>query len=140
MASETIEHVIVDFANSSISNNNTAISSTKFRWDKRTKSGTLDKMFSKLQGQKEFSNRDFNADKIQYYEKFRKGMACIYEHQPSCFRLDLLNSDVSSYELKISKDLIKKGYLRVHEKIKELRQNFQNILAGRRSGSAKISD
>ena len=28
----------------------------------------------------------------------------------------------------------------MHEKIKELRQNFQNILAGRRSGSAKISD
>ena len=28
----------------------------------------------------------------------------------------------------------------MHEKIKELRQNFQNILAGRRSGGAKISD
>ena len=28
----------------------------------------------------------------------------------------------------------------MYEKIKEPRQNFQNILAGRRSGSAKISD
>ena len=51
-----------------------------------------------------------------------------------------LNSGVSSDELKTQKDLIKKGYQRVNEKIKELRQTFQNILAGRRSGSAKISD
>ena len=28
----------------------------------------------------------------------------------------------------------------MHEKIKELWQNFQNILVGRRSGSEKISD
>ena len=51
-----------------------------------------------------------------------------------------LNSGVSSDELQTQKDLIKKGYQRVNEKIKELRQTFQNILAGRRSGSAKISD
>ena len=51
-----------------------------------------------------------------------------------------LNSGVSSDELKTQKDLIKKGYQRVNEKIKELRQTFQNILAGRRSGSAIISD
>ena len=51
-----------------------------------------------------------------------------------------LNSGVSSDELKTQKDLIKKGYQRVNEKVKELRQTFQNILAGRRSGSAKISD
>ena len=66
-------------------------------------------------------------------------MACIYEHQPSYFGPESLNSDVSSDELKIQKDLIKKGYQRVHKKIKELRQNFQNILAGR-SGKAKICD
>ena len=51
-----------------------------------------------------------------------------------------INADVSSDELKTQKDLIKKGYQRVHEKIKEFRQNFQNILAGRRSGGVKISD
>ena len=28
----------------------------------------------------------------------------------------------------------------MHEKIKELRENFKNILAGRRSGGAKIND
>ena len=77
---------------------------------------------------------------VQQYEEARKIMAHIYEDQPSYFGPESLNSDVSSDELKIQKDLIKKGYQRVHEKIKELRQNFQNILAGRRSGSAKISD
>ena len=90
----------------------------------------------------EFSKRpeDFNAGKFQQYEQVRKGMTCIYQHKPSYFGSESLNSYVSSDELKIQKDLIKKGYQRVHEKIKELRQNFQNILAGRRSGGAKISD
>ena len=72
---------------------------------------------------------------VKQYDEVRKIMAHIYEHQPSYFGPELLNS-VSSDELKIQKDLIKKGYQRVHEKIKELRQN---ILAGR-SGSVKISD
>ena len=74
------------------------------------------------------------------FSTIRKGMTRIYQHQPSYFVSESLNSDVSSDELKIQKDLIKKGYQRVHEKIKEFRQNFQNILAGRRSGGAKISD
>ena len=65
-------------------------------------------------------------------------MARIYEHQPSYFGPESLNSEVSSDELKIQKDLIKKGYQRVREELKELRRNFQNILAGRRSGSARI--
>ena len=77
---------------------------------------------------------------VQQYEEARKIMAHIYEHQPSYFGPESLNSDVSSDELKIQKDLIKKGYQRVHEKIKELRENFKNILAGRRSGGAKIND
>ena len=34
MASETSEHVIVDFANSNTSNNNTAAARTRFWWDK----------------------------------------------------------------------------------------------------------
>ena len=33
----------------------------------------------------EFSNKDFNADKVQQYEEVRKGMARIYEHQSSYF-------------------------------------------------------
>ena len=72
----------------------------------------------------ELSNKAFNADKVQQYEEVRKGMGRIYEHQPSHFGPESLNSDVSSDELKIQKDLIKKGYQRVHEKINELRQEI----------------
>ena len=43
-------------------------------------------------------------------------MARKYEHQTSYFGLDSLNSGVSSDELKIRKDLIKKAYQRLHEK------------------------
>ena len=68
----------------------------------------FDKIFRKLQGQKEFSKKDFNADKIKQYEEVRKEMACIYEHQPSYFGPDSLNSDAFSDELKIHKDLIKR--------------------------------
>ena len=82
------------------------------------------------------SNQDFNADKVQQHEQARERTARIYEHQPSYFGPGSLNSDISSDELKIQKDLMKKGYQRVHKKIKGLRQNFQNFLAGRR----KISD
>ena len=56
----------------------------------------------------EFSNKEFKADKVQQYEEIRKGMARIYEHQPLYFGLESLNSDVSSDELKIQEDLIKK--------------------------------
>ena len=54
-------------------------------------------------------------------------MSRMYEYQPSYFGPESLNSDVSSDELKFPKDLIKKGYQRKHEKIKEFRKNFQNI-------------
>ena len=64
----------------------------------------------------EFSNKDFNADKVQQHEEVRKEMARKYEHQPSYFGLESLNSGVSSDELKIRKDLIKKAYQRLHEK------------------------
>ena len=37
MASETNEHVIVDYANSKTSNNNTVTASTRFQWDKKQK-------------------------------------------------------------------------------------------------------
>ena len=64
------------------------------------------KCLAKCKAKIEFSNKDFNVDKVQQYEEVRKGMAHIYEHQPSYFGLESLNSDVSSNELKIQKDLI----------------------------------
>ena len=118
MASKTSEHVIVDFANSNTSNNNTVTASTRFRWNKEQKVENFIKCFANYKAKMEFSNKNFNADKVQQYEEVRKGMAPIYEHQPSCFGPESLNSHVSSDELKIQKDLIKKGYRRVHEKSK----------------------
>ena len=53
----------------------------------------------------------------------------LYEHQPSYFGAESLNSDVSSDELKIQKGLIKKGYQRVHEKIKELTKKLPKYLS-----------
>ena len=40
------------------------------------------------------------------FSTIRKGMTRIYQHQPSYFVSESLNSDVSSDELKIQKDLI----------------------------------
>ena len=40
------------------------------------------------------------------FSTIRKGMTLIYQHQPSYFVSESLNSDVSSDELKIQKDLI----------------------------------
>ena len=135
MASGFIEHVIVDLANSNTSNN-TVTASTRFRWDKEQKvENLMIRCLANCKAKMEFLN---NTDKVQQHEEVRKGMARIYEHQPSYFGPESLNSEVSSDELKIQKDLIKKGYQRVREELKELRQNFQNILAGRRSGSARI--
>ena len=107
MASETSTHVIVDFANMNTSNNNTVTASTRFRWDKEQKVENLIRCLANYKTKMEFSNKDFNADKVQQYE-----------HQPSYFGPKLLNSYVSSVELKIQKGLIKKGYQRVHEKSK----------------------
>ena len=140
MASKSSKHVIVDFANSNTSNNNTVTASTRFRRDKEQKVENLIRCSTNYKGKMEFSNKEFNADKAQQYEEVRKGVTRTYEQQPSYFGPESLSSVVSSDALKTQKNLIKKGYQRVLEKIKELRQNFQNILAGRRSGNAKISD
>ena len=67
-------------------------------------------------------------------------MARIYEHQPSYFGPQSWNSDVCSDELKIQKDLIEKGYQRVHEKTKNWDKTSEIPVSAGRSGSAKISD
>ena len=77
MPSETSEHVIVDFANSNTSNNNTVTVSTRFRWDKEQKVENLIRCLANYKAKMEFSNKDFNADKVQQYEEVRKGMARI---------------------------------------------------------------
>ena len=72
MASETSENVIVDFANSNTSNNNTVTASTRFRWDKEQKVENLIRCLANYKAKMEFSNKDFNADKVQQHEEVRK--------------------------------------------------------------------
>ena len=61
MASESIERVIVDFANSNTSNNNTVTASTRFRWDKEQKVGNLIRCLANYKAKMEFSNKDFST-------------------------------------------------------------------------------
>ena len=72
MGSETSEHVIVDFANSNTSNNNTVTTSIKFRWDKEEKVENLIRCLTNYRAKMEFSNNDFKEDKVQQYEEVRK--------------------------------------------------------------------
>ena len=65
MASESSEHVIVDFANSNTSKNNTATASTRFPWDKEQKVKNLIRCLANYKAKLEFSNKDFSADKVQ---------------------------------------------------------------------------
>ena len=103
MASKSSKHVIVDFANSNTSNNNTVTASTRFRRDKEQKVENLIRCSTNYKGKMEFSNKEFNADKAQQYEEVRKEMAGTYEHKPSYFGPESLNSVVSSDALKTQK-------------------------------------
>ncbi|PFX17413.1 hypothetical protein AWC38_SpisGene18254 [Stylophora pistillata] len=98
----------------------------------------------------EYRNVDFNADKNKQYGAVRKAMAREYssgdvdlfgpeettaipEDVEESQRKELVEKDKSE------KALIKKGFSRVMEKIKELRQKFSNaVTMGSRSGSRKL--
>lgn len=96
----------------------------------------------------EYKNCDFNADKVKQYEAVREAMARIYKHEPTYFGppeiTATLEGDGESEEdidkrLQREKPLIKKGYTRIQEKIKDIRQNFATaVTTGSRSGSGKI--
>jgi len=100
----------------------------------------------------EYKNIDFNADKVKQYEAVREAMARVYEEEPTFFGPPVITpmpapvDQVDEGEMaeiqrrqKIDKELIKKGYTRVQEKLKEIRQNFASaVISGSRSGSGKI--
>ena len=72
MAFKTSEHVIVDFANSNSSNNNPVTASTRFQRNKEQKVENLIRYLANYKVKMEFSNKEFNANKVQQYEEFRK--------------------------------------------------------------------
>ena len=78
----------------------------------------------------DYQNIDFNGDKVKQYEAVREAMARIYE-EPSFFgapfirptpvkEVDQEEGAAVEKQRKIDKDLIKKGYTRIQEKIKEI--------------------
>ena len=76
MASEASEHVIVDFANSNTSNNNTFTSSTRFRCDKVQKLETLIvRCLASYKAKMESSNKDLRKTKFGSMSKSGKEWA-----------------------------------------------------------------
>ena len=142
----------------SIADKTSANSAKRFRWDKDDKVINLIRCLANYKSQMEFNNCDFNADKVKLYEAVRIAMAKIYQSDPSQFGPSSLVSSslfstkddslteeerLEKHKLKEQheqeKKLIKKGYQRIHEKLKEIRQNFSiAVTTGRRSGSGKI--
>ena len=132
-----------------------AFASTK---EKRFQYNTADKIenlihcLGNYKAQMEYKNIDFNTDKVKKYEAVREDMARIYEEKPTFFGLPVITpmpapvDQVNEGEIaeiqkrqKIDKKLIKKGYICVQEKLKEIRQNFASaVTSGSRSGSGKI--
>ena len=123
----------------------------RFLWTAGDKVEILIECLAKFKSTMEYNNCDFNADKVKQYEAVREAMARVYEDQPSYFgpisvpeldEDDLQDEGRKKMAIKNQKEAreqIKKGYIRVKEKLKEIRQNFSNaITTGSRSGSGKI--
>jgi hypothetical protein len=130
----------------------------RFRWDKDEKVNNLIRCLANYKSQLEFNNCDFNADKVKQYEEVRVAMAKIYHKDPSQFGPvsvlsspligvsdALLTEEQKREKVKLKKQqdedkkFIKRGYQRIHEKLKDIRQNFSiAITSGRRSGSGKV--
>ena len=86
----------------------------------------------------EFDNRDFNADKIKLYEEVRKLMAKIYEETPALFG-PVCAAIAPPEQKRLDNSFVKRGYTRIQEKVKPIRQTFtQAVSEGRQSGSCKI--
>ena len=57
----------------------------RFVWDKDEKVDNLICCFANYKSQMEFSNKDFNADKVKMYEEVRKSTVRIYVEKRSFF-------------------------------------------------------
>ena len=99
----------------------------------------------------EYRNVDFNADKVKQYEAVRQAMAEVYSDKPDFFGpvslTEICREDAEDQEKKMEivkrqkteQDLIKRGYNRIHEKLKEIQKQFSDaVTTGSKSGSGKI--
>ena len=112
-----------------------AASQVRFKWTDH-KLTNLVKCSQEFKSSMEFRNCDSNADKVKWHESVRKGLAEIYEDEPDAFGpasvsenpykdLDDVNEfDLREYQVKVKteKEQTKRGYSRVQERVKNLRQ------------------
>ena len=112
------------------------MATSRFRWEE-SKIQNLIKCLLEYKTCMAFKNCDWNADKVKLYENVRKSLAKIYEDEPEQFGPvspstnphagidddDVNDVDLKEYQIKIKteKELIKRGYTRVQEKVKILR-------------------
>ena len=125
--------------------------SSRFRW---TAELIVD-LIESLQAYKavcEYKGIDFNGDKVKQYEEVRRSLTKKHENDPSLFGLvapsdrpaefdefdEKEKEETNKRSLK-ERGIIKRGYNRVLEKIKDIRQKFSTaVTTGCRSGSGKI--
>ena len=86
----------------------------------------------------EFDNRDINPHKGKLYQDIRKLITKIYEETPALFGPVYAAIDPPEQK-RLDNSFIKRGYTRIQEKVKSIRQTFiQAVSEGRQSGSSKI--
>ena len=97
----------------------------------------------------EYKGKDFDGDRAQQYSVVRTEMAKKYSNEyfgaekAETFIIDDEQTPEEikekKNEVKVCENLIKTGYNRILEKVKDIRQKFSNALtSGTRSGSGKI--
>ena len=127
------------------------MAATRFQWNNGDKIENLIRCLANYKSKMDYQNSDFNADKVKQYEAVREAMARIYEEEPTFFGPPAITplpapDQVDETEMadiqrrqKNDKELIKKGYNRIQEKLKEIRQHFATtVTTGSRIGSGKI--
>ena len=102
--------------------------------------------------QMEYQNVDFDGDRPAQYSWLRDEMSKLYKEDTSIFgptsptapsaswsTMSKKEKEAYTKQNKSESELVKKGYARVREKVKEIRQSFsQAVINGKRSGSGKI--
>ena len=117
--------------------------SKRWRW-KAEMSDSLVTCLAEIKSKYEFKGKDFESDLVALYKEAREAMATLYsEEHFGPVQLIEDNDDISQKEYKQllteQKKLIKMGYQRIREKVKEVRQDYRKaVTSGRRSGSGKL--
>ena len=108
---------------------------------------SLIKFLSEAKAEYQFKGLDFEADLITLYNEIRVKMAQLYDNgdfgpaSPTEMTAGLSMEDVAKMKACIAAErkLIKTGYDRIKQKIKDVRQDYRKaVTLGRRSGSGKL--